>query len=106
MTTKWSELKAKMAPERRERMEQRTRELIAQLPLQELRRAKDLTQSTMADLLETSQSEVSKIEHRTDMYISTLRKYVEAMGGELEIRAVFGDGTVRINQFAELSKAS
>jgi DNA-binding XRE family transcriptional regulator len=105
MATKWSELKAKMDPDRRVRMEQRARELVAQLPLHELRRAKEMTQATMAELLETSQSEVSKIEHRTDMYLSTLRKYVEAMGGELEIRAVFSDGAVRINQFEE-KKAS
>ena len=101
MATKWSDLKAKMDPDRRVRMEQRTRELIAQLPLHELRRAREMTQATMAELLETNQSEVSKIEHRTDMYVRTLRKYIEAMGGELEIRAVFGNGTVRISQFAE-----
>jgi DNA-binding XRE family transcriptional regulator len=105
MATKWSELKAKMDPDRRARMEQRSRELLAQLPLHELRRAKEMTQATMAELLETSQSEVSKIEHRTDMYLSTLRKYIEAMGGELEIRAIFSDGTVRINQLEEKKTA-
>jgi DNA-binding XRE family transcriptional regulator len=105
MATKWSEIKGKMDPDRRARMELRSREIIAQLPLHELRRAKEMTQATMAEFLETSQSEVSKIEHRTDLYLSTLRKYVEAMGGELEIRAVFADGAVRINQFEEKKTA-
>ena len=105
MATKWSEIKGKMDPERRQRMEQRTRELVAQLPLHELRRAKEMTQATMAEMLDTSQSEISKIEHRTDVYLSTLRRYVEAMGGELEIRAVFADGVVRINQFSEKKTA-
>lgn len=59
----------------------------------------------MAELLETSQGEVSKIEHRADMYVSTLRCYVEAMGGELEIIARFPDGAVRISQFSELADA-
>ena len=51
--------------------------------------------------LHVNQAAISKLERRTDMYVSTLRKYIEAMGGELEIRAVFGDGVVRINQFEE-----
>ena len=51
-----------------------------------------------------NQSEVSKIEHRTDVYISTLAEYVEALGGRLEIRAVFRDREMRISQFEELSK--
>ncbi len=48
------------------------------------------------------QPEISKIEHRTDMYVSTLPRFVEAMGGKLEITAQFPDGTVRITQFHEL----
>lgn len=45
---------------------------------------------------------MSKLERRADMYVSTLRRYIEAMGGSLEIRACFADGAVRINQFHEL----
>ena len=52
--------------------------------------------------LETTQSEVSKIERRSDLYVSTLRSYIEAMGGELEIIARFPDGAVRINQFKDV----
>ena len=67
--------------------------------------ARELSQVALADLLEASQLEVSRIEHRTDLYVSTLRRYVEAMGGELDIVARFPDGSVRINQFEELETA-
>jgi transcriptional regulator with XRE-family HTH domain len=73
------------------------------MPLQELRRARELTQTTLAELLHTSQPEVSRMEHQADMYVSTLRRYVEAMGGALEIVARFPDGAVEITQFHELT---
>jgi transcriptional regulator with XRE-family HTH domain len=63
-----------------------------------------MTQTKLAETLGVNQSEVSKIEHRTDVYISTLAEYVEALGGRLEIRAVFRDREMRISQFEELSK--
>lgn len=49
-----------------------------------------------------NQGEVSKIEHRTDIYLSTLAGYVEALGGKLEIRAVFPNREMRITQFEEI----
>lgn len=96
---KFSALRAAMAPERRARNAAETTRLLAEMPLAELRQAQALTQSTLAELLETSQGEVSKIERRTDMYVSTLRRYIEAMGGELDVVARFPDGDVRITQF-------
>jgi hypothetical protein len=57
-----------------------------------------------AGVLETTQPEVSKIERRADMYLSTLRGYIEALGGELEIRAKFPDGEVRIVQLGDLAE--
>ena len=96
---KFSELRARMAPERRARNAAETARLLAEMPLAELRQAQALTQSALAELLETSQGEVSKIERRTDMYVSTLRRYIEAMGGELDVVARFPDGDVRITQF-------
>jgi hypothetical protein len=50
-----------------------------------------------------TQASVSKIERNTDMYVSTLKHFVMAMGGDLEIKAVFPDGEVRINQFSEIA---
>jgi len=93
---------ATMTSEQRVRMAARSRELLAAMPLAELRQAREMTQATLAELLETSQPEVSKIEKRTDMYLSTLRRYVEAMGGHLEIVVHFPNSDpIRINQFQD-----
>ena len=59
----------------------------------------------MAQLLKISQGAVSKVERRTDMFVSTLRNYVRAIGGDLEIRAVFPDGDVLIDQFSRVKAA-
>jgi len=72
---------------------------LASMPLDALRDAKQLTQVQMANLLKISQGAVSKVERRTDMFVSTLRNYVRAIGGNLEIRAVFPEGDVLISQF-------
>lgn len=101
---KFSELRDKMPLERRNRIQRQYEQMMAEMPLQKLRAARQLTQENLATLLEVNQSEVSKIEHRADMYVSTLASYVKAMGGSLEIRAVFPDGgAVRITQFEDLS---
>jgi len=102
---KFSELEAKMSPESRIRARQKADQMIREMPLEELRAARDLTQEQLAKVLNTNQSAVSKLERRTDMYLSTLRGFIRAMGGELEIRAVFPDsGTVVISGFEELGK--
>lgn len=103
MAKKFRDLTAGMSRERLERIEKRVQETLAEMPLHELRAARQLTQETLAETLHMSQANVSKVERRTDMYISTLRKYVEAMGGRLEITAHFDDGSVRIRQFADLA---
>jgi transcriptional regulator with XRE-family HTH domain len=105
MARKFSGLMAKMEPQRRARIEARVRAALAEMPLQELRKARELSQVQLAKALETSQSEVSKIERRTDLYVSTLRSYIEAMGGQPELIARFPDGTVRINQFRDLEES-
>jgi hypothetical protein len=99
---KFSELRARMTPERRARNQAATKALVAELPLGELRQARHLTQVALAEALATSQAEISKVEHRTDVYVSTLRRYIEALGGQLDITARFPDGDVRITQFQEL----
>ncbi len=60
----------------------------------------------LAEVLHVQQPSIAKIEKRTDMYISTLRSHVEAMGGQLEVIAKFPDGTVKISNFADLGKAA
>lgn len=103
MARNFRELEAKMPPEAREEVARRVRKALAEMPLQQLRNARQLTQTRLAELLEMDQGNVSKLEQRTDMYLSTLRSYVEAMGGELEIRAVFPDGEVKIDLLNKLS---
>jgi DNA-binding Xre family transcriptional regulator len=94
------ELRAKMSPERQANNKLESERMLRDMPLDELRVAREWTQQQLAQVLEMNQAAVSKMERRTDMYISTLGKFIEAMGGHLEIRAVFPDGTVRITQFA------
>lgn len=97
----FNELRAKMSPERRARVEERVKATIANMALDQLRAARKLTQQSLAEILGVNQAAISKMERRADMYISTLAKFIEAMGGELEIRAVFQDRAVRITQFGE-----
>jgi transcriptional regulator with XRE-family HTH domain len=78
--------------------------LAEAVTLAELRRARELTQQQLAQALETTQPGVSQLERRTDLYVSTLRSYVQALGGELQICAVFPDGPVEIRAFAELEE--
>ena len=72
---------------------------VTSMPLDALRGSRQLTQVQMANLLKISQGAVSKVERRTDMFVSTLRNYVRAIGGDLQIRAVFPDGDILIDQF-------
>ena len=76
-----STLRAKRSPEARAKAEEQTRQLMEEMPLQELRQAGKLSQEQMAQNLHTKQSNVSRIEKRADMYISTLRSVIKAMGG-------------------------
>jgi DNA-binding transcriptional regulator YiaG len=103
---KFSTLRGKMSPERRARATERAQEMLRALPLQELRHARDLTQATLAESMDCGQDEVSKLERRADMLVSTLRRYVEAMGGSLEIVATFPDGEVRISSLGDLAESA
>ncbi len=83
------------------RKKARTTERLVEMPLHELRDAMQKTQTQLAAVLLVNQSTISKLERRTDMYVSTLRSYIEAMGGELEILAKFPSGNVRVSQFQD-----
>jgi len=104
MAKNFKELQAKMSPERRALNEAAAAKMIDEMALDELREARDLTQEQLARLLHVSQAAVSKMERRADMYITTLQGVIKAMGGRLEIRAVFRNGVVRISQFQDLRK--
>ncbi|HEU4881778.1 MAG TPA: XRE family transcriptional regulator [Longimicrobium sp.] len=98
MAKKFSDLVARMSPESRERSRALAEQMMREMPLVELRQARDFTQAELAQALGTTQASVSKLERRSDMYLSTLRRLVEAMGGELEITARFADGEIRLGQ--------
>jgi transcriptional regulator with XRE-family HTH domain len=104
MATKFRDVRERLSPERQERIRERTQELLGELPLQELRQARALSQEELAEVLGLNQATISKLERRTDMYLSSLRRFVEAMGGELEITASFPEGRVRIQLFEELAE--
>src|ERR1017187_1524414 len=95
-TTKFSELRAKMSPEARTEARRLADEDLKEMPLHELRAARHLTQQQLAKSLDMTQAAVSQLEQRTDVYLSTLENFVEAMGGRLEMYAVFPDGKVRL----------
>ena len=81
-----------LSPERRKKIEVRAAQLIAEeMTIQELRRARKITQVRMAKELGISQNGVSRLEKRSDLLLSTLRKTVEAMGGTLSLVAEFPD---------------
>ena len=99
----FSELTKDISPERRERIEQRKEQLRQEMTLAELRRAFALTQDTLAKNLNVKQAEISKIENRADMLMSTLRNFVQAIGRDLEVRAVFPDRAIEISTFSSLA---
>jgi len=99
MAKPFKELRDKMTPERQEENERKAGELLAAMPLQELRKALSLTQEQIAEELGISQAAVSKMENRPDMYIRTLARFVEAMGGTLKVTANFPQGSVCITDW-------
>jgi transcriptional regulator with XRE-family HTH domain len=98
---KFSELQTALPAERRARNQAAADAVLAETTLAELRQLQGVTQVDLAERFPTTQSEVSKIENRGDVLVSTLRRYVAALDGRLEIVAHFGDERVRITQFYE-----
>jgi transcriptional regulator with XRE-family HTH domain len=76
--------------------------MLTEMALDELREARRLTQEQLAERLHVKQPAVAKIERRADMYLSTMRGVIKAMGGQMEILAVFPEGKVTIKQFRDL----
>lgn len=103
MSKPFSNLRKKMSSTAQKTATDKAQQMLREMPLQELRQAHQMSQERLAELLSTKQANVSRMERRTDMYISTLRSYIEAMGGELDIVARFPDGEVHINQFEDIN---
>lgn len=105
MTETLESVIASLSVQQQEAIAQQTKQLIAEeMTLRELRKARARSQELMGRTLNVNQTAISKIERRADMYVSTLRAFIEAMGGELDIIARFPDHPpVKITQFQELA---
>ena len=90
------ELTKDFTPKRKARVANNTAALETALALHELRKNRAVSQDELAAKLSVGQPAVVKLERRADMYVSNLRRYVEALGGKLEITARFPDGTITI----------
>lgn len=92
----WSEISAKLRadPKRRARIEQHEQVIEAELTISQLRESLGATQENIAERMNVTQSNVSHFERNPNIYLRSLANYVEALGGRLEIRAVFPDQTV------------
>ena len=100
----FSELTKEFTPERRRCIDEMKRKLLAEMPLHELRRARELTQRDLAKMLKVNQPAVSKLEQRADVYVSSLQSYIEAVGGKLKIVAEFPEGDVAITNFSDMGE--
>ncbi|MGH2559651.1 MAG: helix-turn-helix domain-containing protein [Thermomicrobiales bacterium] len=94
----WSEIrdKAMADPAQAAEIAEHERAMADAIRLAELRNQRGLTQEAVAEALDVSQTRVSRIERQDDLYLSTLREYVVALGGELHLSAVFPDEVVEI----------
>lgn len=95
----FSNLTANFSRPRKAKIAAQTEKLKSEMALNELREAFSLTQGELASKLNVKQPAISRLEQRSDMYISHLREVIEAMGGELEITARFHDSEVKITNF-------
>lgn len=100
MAKKFSKLREGMSVEAQAQSEAKAHAMLKEMPLHELRKARGLSQKTLAEVLHVQQPAVAKMERRTDMYLSTLRNHIRAMGGELDVIARFPDGEVKIENFS------
>ena len=102
MARSFSQLRNGMSDEARAASAAEHCRLVEEMSLHQLLKARQLTQTKIAEELHIGQGDVSKLERRTDMYVSTLASYLQAVGADLEIRAIFpGGSVVKITQFSE-----
>lgn len=94
----WNEISKKLRadPERRTRIEQREQAIEAELTISQLRESRGVTQENVAEKMNVTQSNVSHFERNPNIFLRSLASYIEALGGRLEIRAVFPDQIVTL----------
>lgn len=102
----FGDLTRRLPAVRKVRIDAKAAALDTALTLHELRKARAVSQQELARKLAVGQPAVAKLERRSDMYVSNLRRYVEALGGALEIAARFPDGAITIAQEADVAAAA
>jgi DNA-binding XRE family transcriptional regulator len=104
MRKRFRDLLEQLPEGQRERIATRRDEILREISLKQLRRALRLTQRELAGTLRVNQAAISKMEGQYDMYISTLRRFLEGMGARLKIIAEFPDGEITISQFHQKNR--
>jgi transcriptional regulator with XRE-family HTH domain len=99
MARKFSELRDKMTPEAQARAAARAEGILLEMQLRELRQSKGVTQVALAEAMWVEQTAISKLERRSDLYLSTVYEYVRALGGELKLVASFPEGDIPVQSF-------
>jgi transcriptional regulator with XRE-family HTH domain len=105
MAIKWNDLKHKSSPEVRANLQREAHAELNRIGFHKLRQARQQTQVAIAERLKIGQSAVSRMEKQSDFLLSTLREYVGALGGDLELRVVFPDGNFVIETLAPATSA-
>ncbi|MES5046596.1 XRE family transcriptional regulator [Rhizobium nepotum] len=100
----FAQLRSRMSDDARVKSKTEANRLEEEMDLADVRRALKLSQDEIAQALDIGQSSVAKLEKRADMYVGTLRRFIEAMGGELEIVARFDGRSIKIRNFADLAE--
>lgn len=101
MAKSFKNLRNKMSPESKKLSAEIARNLREEIRLTELRNALGINQEELGELLNKKQAAISRLERRSDMHISTLREFIKALGGKLEIIATFPDASYHIKQFEQ-----
>ncbi|HUZ67106.1 MAG TPA: XRE family transcriptional regulator [Beijerinckiaceae bacterium] len=101
----FTDLTKGFSPGRRRRVAEKVETIKTEMALYELRQARERSQEDLARVLHVGQPAVAKLERRADIYVSNLRRYIEALGGSLEIIARFPDATVIISNFGEIGSS-
>ena len=101
MAKSFKTLREKMSPQARASSERLADDLRQEIRLAELRSVFGISQDELGQLLKRKQAAISRLERRSDMHVSTLREFVKALGGRLELIANFPDGSYHIKQFEQ-----
>ncbi len=105
MARPWKDIKKKFSEEEEQELEREALAELDRIGFNKLRQARKQTQVALAERLDIPQNAVSRMERRTDLLLSTMRGFVEALGGKLELRVIFPDGEFVLEELAPPPRA-